>query len=88
MGVTVALNIEAWDAPRRAATARDEGGIRRGARDVGQVPAAFRDMIENMCHGGKIAMLGIPVGALYRYQLEHGDLQYAHDQRHLRPGNV
>ena len=23
-------------------------------------PAAFRDMIDNMCHGGKIAMLGIP----------------------------
>jgi threonine 3-dehydrogenase len=23
-------------------------------------PAAFRDMIANMCHGGKIAMLGIP----------------------------
>jgi threonine 3-dehydrogenase len=23
-------------------------------------PAAFHDMIDNMCHGGKIAMLGIP----------------------------
>jgi threonine 3-dehydrogenase len=23
-------------------------------------PAAFRDMLSNMCHGGKIAMLGIP----------------------------
>src|SRR5258708_4059389 len=23
-------------------------------------PAAFREMLENMCHGGKIAMLGIP----------------------------
>jgi len=23
-------------------------------------PAAFRDMIDSMCHGGKIAMLGIP----------------------------
>ena len=23
-------------------------------------PAAFRGMIDNMCHGGKIAMLGIP----------------------------
>ena len=23
-------------------------------------PAAFRDMIDNMCHGGKIALLGIP----------------------------
>jgi len=25
-------------------------------------PAAFRDMIENLCHGGKIALLGIPAG--------------------------
>jgi threonine 3-dehydrogenase len=25
-------------------------------------PAAFRDMLANMCHGGKIAMLGIPAG--------------------------
>lgn len=25
-------------------------------------PAALRDMIENMCHGGKIALLGIPAG--------------------------
>jgi threonine 3-dehydrogenase len=25
-------------------------------------PAAFRDMLDNMCHGGKIAMLGIPPG--------------------------
>ena len=23
-------------------------------------PSAFRDMLQNMCHGGKIAMLGIP----------------------------
>ena len=23
---------------------------------------AFRDMLANMCHGGKIAMLGIPTG--------------------------
>ena len=23
-------------------------------------PAAFREMLANMCHGGKIAMLGIP----------------------------
>jgi threonine 3-dehydrogenase len=23
-------------------------------------PAAFREMLDNMCHGGRIAMLGIP----------------------------
>jgi threonine 3-dehydrogenase len=27
-------------------------------------PAAFRDMLANMCHGGKIAMLGIPTGEI------------------------
>jgi len=27
-------------------------------------PAAFRDMLDNMCHGGKIAMLGIPAGEM------------------------
>jgi threonine 3-dehydrogenase len=38
-------------------------GMREGF-DVGLEmsgnPVAFRDMIDNMCHGGKIAMLGIP----------------------------
>lgn len=27
-------------------------------------PAAFNDMISNMCHGGKIALLGIPEGEM------------------------
>jgi threonine 3-dehydrogenase len=27
-------------------------------------PAAFRDMLANMCHGSKIAMLGIPAGEI------------------------
>ena len=27
-------------------------------------PVAFREMLENMCHGGKIAMLGIPPAAM------------------------
>jgi threonine 3-dehydrogenase len=27
-------------------------------------PAAFRDMLANMCHGGKIAMLGIPAAEI------------------------
>jgi threonine 3-dehydrogenase len=59
MGVTLALNI-------RDETLRDAQkrlGMKEGF-DVGLEmsgnPAAFRDMIENMCHGGKIAMLGIP----------------------------
>jgi len=31
-----------------------------GGRGMSGNPAAFRDMLDNMCHGGKIAMLGIP----------------------------
>ena len=59
MGVTLALDI-------KNGTLRDaqkQLGMKEGF-DVGLEmsgnPAAFRDMIENMCHGGKIAMLGIP----------------------------
>ena len=59
MGVTLALNI-------KNGTLRDvqkQLGMKEGF-DVGLEmsgnPAAFREMIENMCHGGKIAMLGIP----------------------------
>src|SRR5262249_35816686 len=59
MGATVALNI-------RTGTLKDVQqrlGMTEGF-DVGLEmsgnPSAFRDMIDNMCHGGKIAMLGIP----------------------------
>ncbi len=59
MGATVALNVK-------------NGGLRDLQKKLGMKegfdvglemsgsPAAFRDMIDNMCHGGKIAMLGIP----------------------------
>ncbi len=32
--------------------------------EMSRNPAALRDMIESMCHGGKIAMLGIPSEAV------------------------
>ncbi len=45
------------------ADAQEKLGMKEGF-DVGLEmsgnPQAFRDMLENMCHGGKIAMLGIP----------------------------
>ena len=44
-------------------TAQKELGMKEGF-DIGLEmsgnPDAFRDMLANMCHGGKIAMLGIP----------------------------
>jgi threonine 3-dehydrogenase len=59
MGVTLALDIKQGTLH----DAQKQLGMKEGF-DVGLEmsgnPAAFRDMIENMCHGGKIAMLGIP----------------------------
>ena len=59
MGVTLAYNI-------KDGTLRDvqrQLGMKEGF-DVGLEmsgnESAFREMIENICHGGKIAMLGIP----------------------------
>jgi threonine 3-dehydrogenase len=64
MGVTLAL-----DATRDSiAEAQKKLGMKEGF-DVGMEmsgnPQAFRDMIANMCHGGKIAVLGIlPTAAI------------------------
>ena len=59
LGATVALNVKTGN----LRDAQKQLGMKEGF-DVGLEmsgnPAAFRDMIDNMCHGGKIAMLGIP----------------------------
>lgn len=59
MGATVALNV----GEKRIRQVQKELGMQEGF-DVGLEmsgsPAAFREMLENMSHGGKIAMLGIP----------------------------
>jgi threonine 3-dehydrogenase len=59
MGATVALNVTRDS----LANVQKNLGMREGF-DVGLEmsgnPQAFRDMIDNMCHGGRIAMLGIP----------------------------
>jgi threonine 3-dehydrogenase len=60
MGATVALNVKSG---RGLKDVQQQLGMKEGF-DVGLEmsgsPAALRDMIENVCHGGKIAMLGIP----------------------------
>jgi threonine 3-dehydrogenase len=59
MGATLAVN------PRETTLAdvQKQLGMTEGF-DVGLEmsgnPAAFRDMLDNMCHGAKVAMLGIP----------------------------
>ena len=59
MGATLAVDIR----ERTLGDVQKELGMVEGF-DVGLEmsgnEAAFRDMLDNMCHGGKIAMLGIP----------------------------
>ena len=59
MGATVALDIR----EKSIAQVQQELGMKEGF-DVGLEMSgngqAFRDMLANMCHGGKIALLGIP----------------------------
>ena len=61
MGATIALDVRKG----KLADVKEQLGMTEGF-DVGLEmsgnPSAFRDMIDNMCHGGKIAMLGIPSG--------------------------
>ncbi|MGA2704085.1 MAG: L-threonine 3-dehydrogenase [Isosphaeraceae bacterium] len=59
MGATLAVDVR----ERSIASTQEELGMKEGF-DVGLEmsgnPGAFRDMLANICHGGKIAMLGIP----------------------------
>lgn len=59
MGATLAVDVRT----QTLADVQAQLGMKEGF-DVGLEmsgnPAAFRDMLANMCHGGKIAMLGIP----------------------------
>jgi len=63
MGATLTLDART----QRLADAQRQLGMTEGF-DVGLEmsgnPAAFREMLANMCHGGRIAMLGIPPGEM------------------------
>ena len=63
MGATVALNIK----EKSIRDVQDELGMKEGF-DVGLEMSgsgeAFKDMLTNMCHGGQIALLGIPTEEL------------------------
>jgi threonine 3-dehydrogenase len=63
MGVTLAVNVK----EKRLADVQKELGMTEGF-DVGLEmsgnPTAFRDMLANMSHGAKIAILGIPNGEM------------------------
>lgn len=59
MGATVALNVNTGSLRETQKTLGMKEGFDVGLEMSGNA-AAFRDMIDSMCHGGKIAMLGIP----------------------------
>ncbi len=63
MGVTVALNVRTGSLKDVQAKLGMKEGFDVGMEMSGN-PAAFRQMIDAMCHGGKIAMLGIPSGEM------------------------
>jgi threonine 3-dehydrogenase len=59
MGATAALNVRNGDLGEVQKRFGMSEGFDVGLEMSGS-PSALRGMIENMCHGGKIAMLGIP----------------------------
>lgn len=63
MGATLAIDVRETS----IADSQNQLGMHEGF-DVGLEmsgnPSAFNDMLSNMCHGGKIAMLGIPEGEM------------------------
>ena len=59
LGATVAHNVKSGSLREVQQKLGMKEGFDVGLEMSGN-PAAFRDMIDNMCHGGKIAMLGIP----------------------------
>jgi threonine 3-dehydrogenase len=59
MGATRAVNVR----DEKLKAVQQELGMKEGfdvALEMSGNPSAFRDMLQNMSHGGKIAMLGIP----------------------------
>jgi len=59
LGADVALNVTRENLADAQKELKMSEGFDVGLEMSGN-PAAFRDMIDAMCHGGKIAMLGIP----------------------------
>jgi threonine 3-dehydrogenase len=63
MGASLAINVR----EQKIADAQKQLGMKEGF-DVGLEMSgnaqAFRDMLANICHGGKVAILGIPEGEI------------------------
>lgn len=63
MGVTLAVDVRTTTLPEVQAQLGMREGFDVGLEMSGNA-SAFRDMLDNMCHGGKIAMLGIPTSEM------------------------
>src|SRR5262245_25333571 len=63
MGASVALDVRQGNLREVQAQLGMKEGFDVGLEMSGS-PVALRDMIENLCHGGKVAMLGIPSGEM------------------------
>ena len=63
MGATVALDVRAGNLADVQAQLGMQEGFDVGLEMSGS-PQALHDMIDSMCHGGKIAILGIPSGPM------------------------
>jgi len=63
MGATVALNVNEASLEQTMTDLGMEEGFDVGMEMSGN-PAAFRDLLRTMHHGGKIALLGIPPGEM------------------------
>jgi threonine 3-dehydrogenase len=59
VGVDLALNVKETSIAEAQKTLGLQEGFDVGLEMSGNA-SAFRDMVHNLCHGGKIAMLGIP----------------------------
>jgi threonine 3-dehydrogenase len=59
LGVTLAVDVRNTRLADVQRQLKMQEGFDVGLEMSGN-PAAFREMLQNMCHGGKIAMLGIP----------------------------
>ena len=86
MGADLALDVRT----EKLTEAMQKLGMKEGfdvALEMSGNPKAFADILPNMFHGGKIALLGIMPGTAAD-RLERGRVQRAYHQRHLRPRNV
>ena len=87
IGVTLRLNVGAeTHRRRRSASSACPRASTSGWRCPAS-PTRLRDMIANMTHGGRIAMLGLPAEE-FAVDWSTRRAQHAHDQGHLRPGDV